>query len=78
MEDRQKTTTLTDNKKRDNENEGSSMHEDSCIDINYAHTLPKFQVTSLVVGSLSVLHVVNLNFCHCNPLLNFDLNTNSL
>ena len=34
----QRTTTLTDNKKRDYENEGSSMHEDSCIGINYAHT----------------------------------------
>ena len=37
-EDSQKATTLTDNKKRDYENEGSSMHEDSCIGINYAHT----------------------------------------
>ena len=36
-EDNQRTTTLTDNKKRDYENEGSSMHEDSCIGINYAH-----------------------------------------
>ena len=33
----QRTTTLTDNKKRDYENEGSTMHEDSCIGINYAH-----------------------------------------
>ena len=33
----QRTTTLTDNKKRDYEDEGSSMHEDSCIGINYAH-----------------------------------------
>ena len=37
-ENSQRTTTLTDNKKRDYENEGSSMHEDSCIGINYAHT----------------------------------------
>ena len=36
--DSQRTTTLTDNKKRDYENEGSSMHEDSCIGINYAPT----------------------------------------
>ena len=28
-------------KKRDYENEGSSMHEDSCIGINYAHMFPK-------------------------------------
>ena len=33
----QRTTTLTDNKKRDNEDEGSTMHDDSCIGINYAH-----------------------------------------
>ena len=39
-EDSQRTTTLTDNKK-DYENEGSSMHEDSCIGINYAHMFPK-------------------------------------
>ena len=40
-EDSQKATTLTDNKKRDYENEGSSMHDDSCIGINYAHSFPK-------------------------------------
>ena len=36
-EDSLRTTTLTDNKKRDYENEGSTMHEDSCIGINNAH-----------------------------------------
>ena len=41
-EDSQRTTTLTDNKKRDYENEGSSMHEDSCIGINYAHMFAKW------------------------------------
>ena len=40
-EDSQRTKTLTDNKKRDYENEGSSMHEDSCIGINYAHMFSK-------------------------------------
>ena len=39
-EDSQRTTTLTDNRKRDYENEGSSMHEDSCIGINYAQISP--------------------------------------
>ena len=59
-EDNQKTTTLTDNKKRDYENERSSMHEDSCIGINNAHRFPKeFQVTSYSVGFRSVLHVVS-------------------
>ena len=37
-EDSQRTTTLTNSKKRDYENERSSLHEDSCIGINYAHT----------------------------------------
>ena len=40
-EDIQRTTTLTDNRKRDYENEGSSMHEDSCIGNNYAHMFTK-------------------------------------
>ena len=40
-EDSQRTTTLTDNRKRDYENEGSAMHEDSCIGINYAHMFSK-------------------------------------
>ena len=37
-EDSQKTTTLTDNKKVDYENEGSAMNEDSFICFNYSHT----------------------------------------
>ena len=40
-EDSQRTKTLPDNKKRDYENEESSMHEDSCIGINYAHMFSK-------------------------------------
>ena len=41
-EDNQTTTTLTDNhKERDFKNEGSSMHEDSRIGINYAHVFPE-------------------------------------
>ena len=41
-EDSQRTTTQTDNKKyRDYENERSSMHEDSSIDINYVHMFSK-------------------------------------
>ena len=59
-EDSQRTTTLTDNKKRDYENEGSSMHEDSCTGINFASHVPQvFQVTSHIVGFRSVLHVVD-------------------
>ena len=40
-EDSQMTTTLTDNKERDYDNEGSSMHEDSCFGINYVHMFSK-------------------------------------
>ena len=38
----QGTVTLTDNKEaRLRKNEGSSMHDVSCIGINYAHRFPK-------------------------------------
>ena len=58
-EDIQKTTTLTDNKKRDHENEGSSMHDGSCIGINYAHRFSRvFQVTSHIV-EIFTLHFVS-------------------
>ena len=40
-EDSQRTTTLTDNiKKKTTKNEGSSIHEDSCIGLNHAHMFP--------------------------------------
>ena len=72
---RHKLTT----KKRDYENEGSSMHEDSCIGINYAHMFPQvFQVTSHIVGFRSVLHVFLFDYCRWNHLLNFDLYANPL
>ena len=46
-EDSQRTTTLTDTKKKTKKNEGSSMHDGSCIGINYAHRFTKvFQVNS--------------------------------
>ena len=53
-EDSQGTTTRTDNKKRDYENEKSSMHEDS-----RSHVHQVFQVASHIDGFRSVLHVVN-------------------
>ena len=41
-ENSQGTMTLTDNKEeRLQKNEGSSMHDASCIGINYAHRFPK-------------------------------------
>ena len=65
-EDKQGTTTLTDNKKkRDYENEGSSMHDDSCIGINYvhAHMFPKcFMSLHTFIGNFrSARRVVNFN-----------------
>ena len=75
-EDSQRTTTLTDNKKkRDYENEGSSMHEG----INYAHMFPKcFKVTSHTVWFRSVLHVVNSITVAATIYSIFDLYANSL
>ena len=56
-EESQRTTTLTDNKKRDFENEGSSMHDDSCIGINCAHI------------TLTCSPSVSSHFTHCWVLL---------
>ena len=77
-EDSQKTTTLTVNKKRDCENEGSSMHEDSCISINNAHQFPKCFITSHIVGFGSVLHVVNSIVVAVTVYTISDLYANSL
>ena len=80
-EDSQRTTTVTENKKRDYENEGSSMHEDSCIGINYAqaHMFPKcFRSLHTLLGfalyfmsSILILVTVAMNSI-------YDLNANSL
>ena len=71
-EDNQRTTTLTDNKKRDYENEGSSMHENSCIVINYAHMFDKCFRSLHIVGIFrSVLHVINSIVVAVTILLNF-------
>ena len=61
-EDSQRTTTLTHNKKRDYENEGSSMHEDSCSGINHAHLFPKcFKSLHTLLGfALSVVSSIQL------------------
>ena len=58
-EDSHRTTTLTDNKKRDYENERSSMHDDSCIGINRAHA-HKF---SKCFKSLHRFHRSIMSFC---------------
>ena len=80
-EDRQRTTTLTDNKKEgENENEGSSMHEDSCIGINNAHAhvfSEGFRTFHTLLGFI-LCFVSSVQFCRRNHLLNFDLYANSL
>ena len=78
-EDSQKATTLTDNKKRDYENEGSSMHEDSCFGINYAHMFPKcFRSLHTLLGFRSVLHVVNSIVVAVNIYSIFELYASTL
>ena len=62
-EDSHRTTTLTDNKKRDCENEGSSMHDGSCIGINYARRFPK---------CFRSLHTL-LGFSFCTSCRQFNL-----
>ena len=60
-----KTTTLTDNKKRDYENNGSSVHDDSCIGINFAHAhkfTKCFKSFHTLLGFALVLRVVNFNY----------------
>ena len=63
-EDSQGTMTLTDNREKrlTTKNEGSTMHDDSCIGINYAHRnahrFPKC-FRSLHTFFRSVLRVVN-------------------
>ena len=54
-----RTMTLTDNKEeRLRKNEGSSMHDDSCIGINYAHRFPKC-FRSLHIVWIFALHFVS-------------------
>ena len=60
MEDNHRTTTLTDNKKGDYENEGSSMHDDSCIGINYAHMFPKCFRSLHIVGIFALYFVSSI------------------
>ena len=70
-EDSQKTTTLTDNKKRDYETEGSSMHEDSCIGINYAHMFPKcFRSLHTLLG-FALYFVSSIQLLSLYPFIQF-------
>ena len=78
-EDSQRTTTLTDNKKRDYENERSSMHEDSCIGINYAHMFPKcFRSLHTLLG-FALYFVSSIQFLSLYQIYSiFELYANSL
>ena len=70
-EDSQRTTTLTDNKKRDYENEGASMHEDSCIGINYAHMFQKcFRSLHTLLG-FALYFVSSIQLLSLYPFIQF-------
>ena len=71
-EDSQRTTTLTDNKnKRDYENKRSSMHEDSCIGINYAHIFTKCFTSLHTLLGFALYSVSSIQICRCTHLFNF-------
>ena len=58
-------------KKRDYENEGSSMHEDSCIGINYAHMFPKcFRSLQTLLG-FALYFVSSIQLLSLYPFIQF-------
>ena len=83
--DSQRTTTLTGNKQRDYENEGSTTHEDSCIGINYvyAHTHVKcfksFQTLGFALCFMSsiliLVAVTNYSILTCTRIPCRDTHT---
>ena len=70
-EDSQRTTTLTDNKKRDYENEGSTMHEDSCTGINYAHMFPKRFTSLHTLLGFTLYFVSSIQILSLYPFIQF-------
>ena len=67
-----------DNKEETTKNEGSTMHEDSCIGINYAHRFPKcFRSLHTLLGFSLCTSCRQFNYCGCTNLCNFDLYANS-
>ena len=66
-ENSQGKMTLTDNKEeRLRKNEGSSMHDDSCIGINYAHRFPKcFKSLHTLLGFSLCTSCRQFNCCRC-------------
>ena len=70
-EDCERTTTLTDNRKRDHKNEGSSMNEGSCIGTNYAHMFPKcFRSLRTLLG-FAMYFVSSIQLLSLYPFINF-------
>ena len=76
---KEETTTLTDNEKRDYGNKGSSMHDGSCIGINYAHMLPKcFRSRHTLLGFFALYFVSSIQFVAVPIYSISDLYANSL
>ena len=68
---RQSTDNVT-TKKRDYEDEGSSMHDGSCIGINYAHRFSKcFRSLHTLLGFSLCTLCQQFNCCRCSNLFNF-------
>ena len=79
-ENGQGTMTLTDNnEERLTKNEGSSMHDASCIGINYAHRFPMcFRSLHTLLGFSLCTSRHQFNCCHCTNFSISDLYENSL
>ena len=72
-ENSQGTMTPTDNnEERRQKNEGSSMHDASCIGINYAHRFPKcFRSLHTLLGFSLCTSCHQFNCCHCTKFIQF-------
>ena len=73
QEDSQRTTTTNWKQKRETtKNKGSSMHEDSCIGINYAHMFPKCFRSLHTLLDFALSSCRQFNCCSCYHLLIFS------
>ena len=72
-ENSQRTMTLTDNKEeRPQRNEGSSMHDASCIGINHAHRFTKCaRSLDTLLGFSLCTSCHQFNCCHCTKFIHF-------
>ena len=63
---------MTTKKRETTENEGSSMHDTSCIGINYAHRFPKcFRSLRTLLGFSLCTSCHQFNCCHCTKFIHF-------